>query len=210
MWDSITSSLWFVPSGMTVGAVVLSVIAVYADTLVQPDIIDGVWSFYSGGAEGARELLSTVASSMITVAGVVFSITIVALTLASQQFGPRLLRNFRRDTGNQLVLGTFIATFIYCLLVLRVVRGSDGESFVPAISVSLAVLLAMASLAVLIFFIHHAALSIQATTIIDRVHQELDACAERLFPEALATGPPTGSRTNAGYPEGRESRWQPR
>ncbi|HUE89746.1 MAG TPA: DUF2254 family protein, partial [Vicinamibacterales bacterium] len=81
------------------------------------------WSWgYTAGPEGARAVLSTIAGSMITVAGVSFSITIVALTLASQQFGPRLLRNFLRDVGNQIVLGTFVSIFIYCLLVLRTVR----------------------------------------------------------------------------------------
>src|SRR6185437_1618295 len=110
---------------------------------------------WSGGAEGARSLLSTVASSMITVTGTVFSITIAALTLASSQFGPRLLRNFTRDTGNRVVLGTFVGTFLYCLLVLRTVRDQDEGGFVPSLSVTCGVLLATASVGVLIYFIHH-------------------------------------------------------
>lgn len=71
---------------------------------------------YTGGPNGARALLSTVAGSTISVAGTVFSIVIVAFTLTSSQFGPRQLINFMRDTGNKVVLGTFAATFLYCLL----------------------------------------------------------------------------------------------
>ena len=91
----------------------------------------------------------------------VFSVNIVALTLASSQFGPRLLRNFTRDLGNQLVLGTFISTFLYCLLVLRTVRGADEGGFVPEVSVTCAVLLAVAGVGVLIYFIGHVAEAIR-------------------------------------------------
>jgi uncharacterized membrane protein len=116
-----------------------------------------------------------VAGSIITVAGVVFSITIAALTQASSQFGPRLLRNFMRDKSNQVVLGTFVATFLYCLLVLRTIHGKveDGSSFVPQASVTGAVLLAVASMAVLIYFIHHVSISLQAPNVVAAVRAEL-------------------------------------
>ena len=107
--------------------------------------------------------------------GVAFSITIVALTLASSQFGPRLLRNFVRDFGNQVVLGTFVSTFVYCLLVLRTVRGGEGVEFVPYLSVTLGVVFALAGLGVLIYFIHHVASSIQARSLIAAVARELEA-----------------------------------
>jgi uncharacterized membrane protein len=153
------------------------------------DAIDSQTSWaYGGGPEGAREVLSVIASSMMTVAGVAFSVTIVALTLASQQFGPRLLRNFMRDTGNQVVLGTFIATFSYCLIVLRTIR-SGGDDFVPNISVTIAMVLASASLGVLIYFIHHVAVSIQAPEVIALVAKDLDKSIERLFPEKLGRPP---------------------
>jgi uncharacterized membrane protein len=139
---------------------------------------------YGGGPEGAREVLSAIASSMITVAGVAFSVTIVALTLASQQFGPRLLRNFMRDRGNQVVLGTFIATFTYSLIVLRTIR-SDEAQFVPHISVTVGIALALASLGVLIYFIHHAAVSIQAREVIAMVAADLTEGINRLFPDTL-------------------------
>ena len=71
-----------------------------------------------GSADAARQILTTLAAAVITVVGMVFSITIVALTLASTQFGPRMLRNFIRDRGTQFTLGTFVATFVYATLVL--------------------------------------------------------------------------------------------
>jgi uncharacterized membrane protein len=122
---------------------------------MQDEVIRHLGWIWAGRPEGARALLSTVAGSMITVAGVEFSITIMALSLASSQFGPRLLRNFMRDRGNQIVLGTFIATFVYCILVLRTVRGGDTEEFVPSIAITVGVVLALLSLAVLMYFIHH-------------------------------------------------------
>lgn len=107
---------------------------------------------YTGGAQGASLVLDTIAGSMITIAGVVFSMTLVAPSLASSQLGPRLLRNFMRDTTNQVVLGTFIATFVYRLLVLRTIRRAEEVAFVPHLSMTIGVLSALASLGVLITF----------------------------------------------------------
>jgi uncharacterized membrane protein len=139
----------------------------------------------AGGATGARALLTIIAGSMITVASLTFSITIAALALASTQLGPRMIRNFVRDRGNQVVLGTFIATFAYCLMVLRTVRGPEGTVFVPAISVSVGVVLAVASLAVLIYFINHISMSIQATRVIASIGADLDATIDRLYPQRI-------------------------
>lgn len=169
LWESLRTSYWFVPTLMTAGGVALSFASVHLDERVNYKWVRTVGWIWAGGAEGARQVLSTIAGSMITVAGVAFSITIVALTLASNQFGPRLLRNFVRDAGNQIVLGTFIATFVYCLLVLRTVRGEDDTEFVPYVSVTLGVAFALTSLGVLIYFIHHVAISIQAENLIASV-----------------------------------------
>ncbi|MEP7299054.1 MAG: DUF2254 domain-containing protein, partial [Burkholderiales bacterium] len=113
------------------------------------------------------------------------SMTLVALSLASSQLGPRLLRNFMRDTANQVVLGTFVATFVYCLLVLRTIRRADEVAFVPHLAVSIGVLLAMVSIGVLIYFIHHVSVSIQADEVVARVGRELEDGIDRLFPGHL-------------------------
>ena len=103
---------------------------------------------------------------MITIAGVVFSMTLIALSLASSQLGPRLLRNFMRDAINQVVLGTFLATFLYCLLVLRTIRRAETNLFVPHLAVTPGVVFAVVSVRVLIYFIHHISLSIQADQVV--------------------------------------------
>ena len=159
--------------------------AVELDKAVAEDWLHRLGWTYSGGAEGASLLLGTVAGSMIAIAGTVFSMTLVALSLASSQLGPRLLRNFMRDTANQMVLGTFVATFVYCLLVLRTVRRADEVAFVPHLSVSVGVLLAIVSIGVLIYFIHHVSVSIQADEVVARVGRELDEGIDRLFPGHL-------------------------
>jgi uncharacterized membrane protein len=183
VWAYLRGTFWFVPSTMALGSAALAFVMVWLDELATGAFIDGLSWVYPGGPDGAREVLSTIAGSMITVAGVSFSITIVALTLASQQFGPRLLRNFLRDMGNQVVLGTFVSTFLYCLLVLRTVRGHDGTEFVPHLAVTTGVVLATCSLGVLIYFIHHVSTSIQATRIIATVARDLDRAIDALCPD---------------------------
>ena len=143
------------------------------------------WWIYSGGPDGARTVLSVIAGSMITVAGVVFSITIVVLSLASSQFGPRLIRNFMNVRANQMVLGTFVATFIYGVLVLRTVNAAVEARFVPGLSVTMAIVMSLLSLGVLIYFIHSVSESIQAQNIIARVRGDLDKAVDRIFPDKL-------------------------
>ncbi|MFT5934426.1 MAG: putative membrane protein [Hydrogenophaga sp.] len=184
-WGRLRSSFWFVPAAMACLAAALAVSAVELDRAVAGDLLQRLGWSYSGGAEGANLLLGTVAGSMIAIAGTVFSMTLVALSLASSQLGPRLLRNFMRDTVNQVVLGTFVATFVYCLLVLRTIRRADEGAFVPHLSVSIGVLLAIVSVGVLIYFIHHISVSIQADQVVARVGKELDDGIDRLFPGGL-------------------------
>ena len=189
LWEKLRTSFWFVPTLMAAASAGLAFGTIRLDgSVLGRTVVASLGFLWSGGADGARSLLSTVASSMITVAGTVFSITIAALTLASGQFGPRLLRNFTRDLGNQLVLGTFVATFLYCLLVLRTVRGTQEGDFVPYLSVTSGVLLAAASIGVLIYFIHHIAASIQAENLIAVVGAELKRDIARL--RAPASQPP--------------------
>ena len=183
LWESLRASYWFVPSLMTASAVLLSVVMIMLDTSLDAHWVDSLGWIYLNQPDGARALLSTVAGSMITVAGVTFSITMVVLSLTSQQFGPRLLRNFMRDTGNQMVLGTFVATFIYCLLILRTVHGEDDSTFVPHLAVALAVLLAILGVGVFIYFIHHTAESIQISNIVAGIDRNLQATILRLYPD---------------------------
>lgn len=183
LWHKARSSFWFAPTVMTGCAIALSIILLSIDrfALAYKDLKG--WWLYTGGPDGARLVLSTIAGSMITVAGVVFSITIVVLSLTSSQFGPRLIRNFMEDRAKQVILGTFIATFIYCLFVLQNIRDIGDQYFVPYLSVTFGIVLAAASIGVLIYFIHDVSTSIQANNITSRVCRELDKVIDLVFPE---------------------------
>jgi uncharacterized membrane protein len=181
-------------------AIILSFLLVHVDTLIGDEAVRDFGWLYTFRPEGARAILSAIASSMITVAGLTFSITMLTLQLASSQFGPRLLRNFMRDRGNQLVLGTFIATFLYCLLVLRTVRGTEESPFVPHIAVAFGVLLAIASIAVLIYFIHHVATSIRIETQLAKLAAETRATIDRLYPERMGFDTPKSETAGAKSP----------
>ena len=197
VWDELHSSYWFIPTLMAVAAIALAFTMLTLDRTGKAQI--NYWWIYTGGADGARSLLGTVAGSMVSVCATAFSITIVALQLAASSFGPRLLRNFMQDTGNQIVLGTFIGTFIYCLLVLRTIHGEgDGYSlFVPQLSVTGGTLLAIISIGVLIYFIHHASTIIQASYVIQNVSTDLDSVIERLFPQKIGRGKPEQDVTSS-------------
>lgn len=185
LWDSLHSSFWFVPTLMLVLALGLSFVTIGIDQRRETNIIEQLGWAYSLGPSGSRAILSAIAGSMMSVATTAFSITIVALQLASSQFGPRLLRNFMRDTGNQVVLGTFIATFVYCLMVLRTINGVEENEFVPHLAVTVGIGLAIASIGVLIYFIHHSAASIQVDRVIEKVGDDLDKTIDRLFPKQI-------------------------
>jgi uncharacterized membrane protein len=174
---------------LALAAFALSFLLVELDRLLGQETAGEFGWLYTFGPEGARAVLSAIASSMITVAGLTFSITMLTLQLASSQFGPRMLRDFMRDRGNQVVLGTFIATFLYCLMVLRTVRGTDEASFTPHLAVAFGVLLAVASLAVLIFFIHHVATSIRVETLLADLGRQALEAVERLYPAEIGAAP---------------------
>ena len=145
---------------------------------------------YNGGETGARTLLGAVAGSTIAVAGTVFSITIATLTLASNQMGPRLLRNFTRDRANQATLGVFLGTFAYALMVLRSVRGTEEGVFVPHMAITGAIALALACVGMLIFFVHHVASRINSETVIELVYRDLHNSLLQLTSEKSPPAPP--------------------
>jgi len=185
VWETLRTSLWFLPSLMLVVAIVLALSLVSIDASIDPKSLgERLPRVFGAGAEGSREMLSAIATSMITIAGVAFSITIVTLSLASSQYTSRILRNFMRDRANQAVLGTFIGIYVYCLIVLKTVRSGDTP-FVPSLAVVVAVLLAILGVGCFIFFIHHIASSIQAESIIHSVANETRDAIDRLFPAEI-------------------------
>ena len=131
--------------------------------------------------------VSTIAGASVTVTGVVFSITMVTLSLTTSQFGPRLIRAFMADRTAQVTLGAFVGTSLYCLLVLRLIRGLEGGAVVPHISVLTAVVLAAVDLAILVYFVHHTAEMVQPSHVVREVAADLDGAIDRLFPERVGT-----------------------
>jgi len=189
IWSTLRSSFWFIPSLIVAGSIALAMALIEAHSTESAQWLTRWPRLFGAGAEGARAMLSTIAGSMMTVVGVTFSMTLVVLALASSQYTSRILRNFMGDRVTQVVLGIFTAIFAYCLIVLRTIRSGDEGGFVPSLAVFLAVVMAIGGIGVLIFFIHHIAASIQASSIIASVANETMEAVDRLFPEKLGQGP---------------------
>lgn len=183
-WLEVRSSFWFLPTLLVSGLVILAVGLVEAEGWLSPTVLEKWPRVFGSGADSARGLLTTIATTMITVAGVVFSSTLVALSLASSQYSPRVLRNFMSDQGTQSVLGAFVGIFAYCLVVLRSIRGSGEGDFVPSLAVLVGLMLGFVGIAVLIYFIHHIARAIQANTILAEVSTDTIAAIDNLYPES--------------------------
>jgi uncharacterized membrane protein len=191
------SSLWALPLLMVIVAAVAAILAVHIPVR---EGTDPVWFLYSGSAEEAPQFLSNLVTAMITMATLVVSITMVVLTLAAQQLGPRLIRSFMADRRTQMTLGLFVATVVYLLLVLRSVYG--GTESVPNLAVTGGTVLVLLCLVALLVFVHHLARSIIADNTIDRVGNALDDDVARLLPESdLETrDPPATTPRENGAP----------
>ena len=188
LWSNLRSSFWFTPSLIVVVSMAFAVALIETDSAGSDRWLAQWPRLFGVGPVGARDMLSTLAGSMMSIMGVTFSMTLVALALASSQNTSRILSNFMRSRVTQITLGIFAGIFAYCLIVLRTIRSGDVE-FVPSLAVFFAFVLALGSIGVLVFFIHHIASSIQASSIIASITQDTIASIERLFPERLGHGP---------------------
>lgn len=187
IWSDLRSSFWFMPTLMVAGSIVFAAALIEADSAGSARWLARWPRLFGTGAEGARQMLATLAGSMMTVMGITFSMTLLALALASSQYTSRILRNFMRSRVTQFTLGIFAGIFVYCLIVLRTIRGGE-TAFVPSLAVFFAFILALGGVVVLIYFIHHIASSIQVSSIIASVAQETIASIDWLFPEKLGHG----------------------
>ena len=190
-WQDLQSSYYFIPGLMGLGSIILAYVTIYFDEAYGLKVSEFGF-FLSNKADGARTILATIAGSMMGVAATTFSITMVAVTSAAGQYGPRLIGNFMRDRGNQITLGTFTSTFIYCLLILRVARTGDSAGtenavaeFVPNISLLTAMGLTLMSVGVLIYFIHHVPETLNVGNITAGVGRRLRKDIEAIYPEDL-------------------------
>ncbi len=201
-------SFWFLPALISLGGAGLSLLLSRADMVLQTPRLHELIPL---DVEGMRETLAMVASSMITVATTALSIVVVALQLASAHLGPRLLRNFVRDRANQVSFGVFIGTFLYCLLLMRFLGNGRPQSELPVIGFAGAMVMTAGGVAVLIIFIHHAALSIQKDRVVARVSEELMESLDLLYPKAIGSPPPllgTPDSPAQSFPQEAHGSWE--
>jgi uncharacterized membrane protein len=195
-WSELKATFWFVPVIIIIISILLSIGFVYLDGLIDVSQ-DGLGRFFFvNSSDSARSILSTISGAMMGVAGTVFSITLVALTLASSQFGPRLIKNFMYVRLNQVVLGAYISTYLYCLLILNAVKAGDDFTFIPSISILVAILAAIANIILLIIFIHRIATSIQADHVISDISDFISKQVQTLFPEKMGEENHTGENVD--------------
>ena len=186
-WFSLLqSSIGYLPSILTLSAIILAPILLWMDKQYGEQIIQAFPWMYESSAEAARGILSTIATSLITVISISFSIIIVALQQAANSFSPRVLRSFTGDKGNQLVLGMYLATFTYTILVLRTIKtDANQETFIPAVSIMTAMLLTLICLGLLIYFINKMFNSLQAFEIIKRIHDDINNEIDKKYPDEI-------------------------
>lgn len=187
VWDALRSSFWFVPAVLTVLSLGLGILLPVLDARIE-DLSTPPLSWFETTSDASRTTLGAMASALITVTSVVFSVTMVTFSLTTSQFGSRLLRTFSENNISQLTLGVFLATSVYCLLVLRSVRTVEGEIFVPHLSTAFGVIASLASLVLLIVFFHQVAEAIQVQTVVRTVSHDLQYAIESIFPEVLGEG----------------------
>lgn len=181
--EYVRTSFWAIPAFLLILAALLAVFTLWLDVAVLPPIDFGFIEWLNPSKmEGVRELLATTAAAILGVAGVTFSITIASLTLASQQFGPRLIRNFTQDRFTQTVLGFFIATFFYCMLSMQLGSVTFKSEFTSLATLVTVLTLTTVDLLMLVLFIHHICKAIQAETIISDVAEEMLRRADSLLP----------------------------
>ncbi|MBK7427970.1 MAG: DUF2254 domain-containing protein [Saprospiraceae bacterium] len=184
-WSELTSTFWFIPTVIITTSILLAIGLVYLDGIINFSKEGIARFFFVNSSNSARSILTTISGAMMGVAGTVFSITLVALTLASSQFGPRLIKNFMYVRLNQIVLGSYISTYLYCLLVLNSVKEGDAYTFIPSISILVAIIAAITNIILLIIFIHRIAISIQADQVISDISDFISRQVNNLFPEKL-------------------------
>ena len=183
VWQTVNASYWFYPALFSIGALLLALFTIALDRGGYTGWLDDIDWLQPARSSGASNMLTVIAGSTIGVASTVFSITIAAVAYASGNYGPRLLTNFMENRGNQLSLGTFIATFVYAITVLRVVRKPDEApvlfqhsttpGFVPQLSLLLAFAFMGLSVMVLVYFLNHIPSSIRINTVLEQIGQRL-------------------------------------
>ena len=184
IWDNARSSFWFVPALMMLIATIAAYALVQFDASVGLPLLDS-YAILNLTPPSARSILSAIVGAIVTSTGVVFSMTIVALSLASSNFGSRLIRTYRNRRSTHFTLGIFVGTSLFCILVLACIRETETYTFVPVTAVGVGILLTVVCLTTLVFYIHDISNAIQAPNVIQSSAYDLDKAIARLFPSQI-------------------------
>ena len=196
-YDAIKTSFWFTPCLILFLTITSCIILLFIDLYAGLDSVHWLAFLYHADANITRSLLTTIASSVMTVVSITFSITIVALTTASSQFGPRLIRNFMEDKSTQIVLGVFISLFIYCLILVRMTDDFAKSHFLPGLTFAGAIAMTLCGILLLIYFIHHVSKNLQSDNIIDNVYSELQCSINQIFKQQKKEEDTTSNKKSA-------------
>ncbi|QIG52961.1 DUF2254 domain-containing protein [Altererythrobacter sp. BO-6] len=206
-WFALKASYWFYPALFAALAFALALSLMGLDRAGSTEWLNRISWYFPAHPQGASNMLTVLAGSMIGVASTIFSITIAAVAYASGNYGPRLLTNFMEDKGNQLSLATFIGTFVYAITVLRAVR-AEGETatasqaFVPQFALLASFGLMIVAVGVIIFFLHHIPASIRINTVLEGIGRGLLSKIAERFPDSNSVSTemrstPSGSSVTA-------------
>lgn len=183
MLERVRETFWALPAlgiALAIGAAIA--LPGLDDTITLPDAVS-----FGGSADTARATLQMIATVAVSVAGISFSVIVVALVLASQQLSPRVMRSFQRHPLNRAVLGLFLATAAFSLFVLGSIDDSSDE--VPEVAVTVAMVLAALSLATFVIFLHHMVRSLNASAVIRRIAAEGHEAVHTPYPEYVGEAP---------------------
>jgi uncharacterized membrane protein len=196
-WDRIRSGVWQLPVAMMLAGVLLFQAMVWLDSVLgEDDLLRVLWA-HSGTGDDARNLLSVLVSAMMTMATLVFSMTIVSLSVAASQFGSRLVRSYVRDTKSKVTLGIFAMTIIYLLLALRVVSGEMPAAAVPHVTVTLGLVLSVICVMAMVVLLHMVAHAIVVDEVIRRVGADLEESIRSMPRKAEGVAAPAPSPPEA-------------
>jgi uncharacterized membrane protein len=175
------SSLWFLPVVMVLAGAALSLGTIALDRRFNYQAIP---ASITGGPDAAAEILSSIAASMIGLTALVLTITMVVVQLAMGQFSPRIVQRILQDRPSQLAIGLFVATFVHAILALRdVTNNGDGTGNVPGIAVVMAYVLVVASIAVLVIYVHHIGRALRVSALIELVGRDTRNLLDRVYPD---------------------------
>ena len=181
-WNPVRQSLWFVPVMCVLAGVGSSFVVLWIDGLFDYKLVP---RWMTGGPDAALAILTSIATSMVSLAALVLTITMVVVQLAMGQFSPRIVQTILKDKPSQLAIGVFVGTFAFAMIAMRdVLVGSSGSGRVPGLAVVAAFLLVLVSIAVLVIYVHHIGSALRVSALIELVGSDTRSLLDEYYPGA--------------------------